>query len=156
SHWVKASAPIFTSMSCSTRLNAAVPGGAPDHASGGDCPAPSHVYWAGRLPPEVNAGLCTANGWGAAIWPVAPLPAAAEEGDGIGLARGKLGVGPGGVGRLGWGDGGGSVGGGAALQPAASSDTTAAAIHRRIRRHGSATHIQGDSAGANWHAFCPG
>lgn len=106
-----------------------MPGGAPDHASGGDWPAPWHVYWAGSWAPEVNAGLWSANGRGAATWLAV---AAAADGEAIGLATGKLGVGPGGVGRLGCGDGAGSGGAGAALQLTVNSAITAAAIHRRI------------------------
>src|SRR5919202_5211925 len=152
SHWVNGSMPSVASVSCSTRLKAAVPGGAPDQASGGDSPAPSQVYWAGNLPPALKAGLCSAKGWPAATWLAV---AAGTDGEAIGLARGKLGVGPAGVGRLGWGEGVGSVSGVAALQPTASRHNAAAAIHRRMAGNGSRTRVS-RAVRHRWHAFCRG
>ena len=130
-----------------------MPGGAPDQVSGGDSPAPSQVYWVGNLPPGLKAGLCSANGWAAATG--LAVVAAATDGEAIGLARGKLGVGPAGVGRLGWGEGVGSAGGVAALQPTASRHTTAAAMDRRIAGNGSGTRIWW-AVRRGWHAFCRG
>src|SRR5919199_1241785 len=119
-------------MSCSTRLKAAVPGGAPDQASGGDSPAPSQVYWVGNLPPALKAGLCSAKGCAAATWLAV---AAATDGEAIGLARGKLGVGPAGVGRL--------------------RHSAAAAIHRRMAGNGSRPR-RSRAVRHTWHAFCRG
>src|ERR671933_514682 len=150
SHWVNGSMPSVRSMSCSIRLKAAVPGGAPDQASGGDSSAPSQVYWTGSLPPALKAGLCSAKGWAAATGLAVAAPG---DGEAIGLARGKLGVGPAGVGRLGWGEGVGSAGGLAALQPTASRHSPAAAIHRRIAGNGNRTRTWG-AVRDRWHAFC--
>src|SRR5215471_1393066 len=48
-------------MSSATSANAFVPTGAPDHASGGDVPAPSHENSPGSGLPVLKAVLCNAN-----------------------------------------------------------------------------------------------
>ena len=46
-----------------------MPSGTDPHASGGETPAPSHVYRAGSVPPGSKAVLDSAIGAMAVVWP---------------------------------------------------------------------------------------
>src|ERR1700750_3045625 len=77
------------------RAKAAVPGGAPVQARGGELPWPSHVYSPGNWPPSANAVLCSAN----VCWTRVGWAPTTGDGEAIARATGRLGVGASAVAR---------------------------------------------------------